>query len=243
MKLKKYFLIIIAFLTSVFSRKSFEEFLNDNRGGIVFSFLDKSCDDLEWLEYRGLEVDNSVEPIKPDDLPSDFCDEPCRLVDEFHRKTVNENVEWLLYFDYTTGEVIYCWKGDSSGCNGDYNGVHFKGKKIVSIHNHINGYYSFPSPDNFDILENDFEDYEIITSVNAFWIVEFKGEIPHEVRKAFQRSLAYKFEYIKVNLILTRFGGSEINQLIEEEISNYLLRGLDKKINRIDLNLIKGRFG
>ena len=145
MKLKKYFLIIIAFLTSAFSRKSFEEFLNDNRGGIVFSFLDKSCDDLEWLEYKGLEVDNSVEPIKPDDLPSDFCDEACRLVDEFHRKTVNENVEWLLYFDYTTGEVIYCWKGGDGMIKCDFSRFNLLGRSIASIHNHQNGYYSFPS--------------------------------------------------------------------------------------------------
>lgn len=222
MKLKKYFLIIIAFLTSAFSRKSFEEFLNDNRGGIVFSFSDKSCDDLEWLEYQHLEVDNSVEPIRPVVLPSDFCDDACRLVDEFHRKTVNENVEWLLYFDYTTGEVIYCWKGGDGMIKCNFDRFNLLGRSIASLHNHQNGYYSFPSGENFDILENDFEDYEIITSINSLWIVEFKGNIEHNLRNEFQYSIGNEINGIMLSVLLICHTAEEIDRLREELVSNYL---------------------
>lgn len=169
--------MIISFLSSALSKESFEEFLNDNRGGLVLSFGDIDFKDTDWIEYMLLKVDKSVKPINPEDLPEDFCEEACRLVDEFHRKTVNQKVEWMLYFDYKTGEVVYCWKGEEGRLIGKFNEKFLFKKNIASIHSHAEGWYSFPSPENFDILENVFEDFEIITSADAFWIIEFKGSI------------------------------------------------------------------
>lgn len=80
-------------------------------------------------------------------MPEDFCEEACRLVDEFHKKTVNEKVEWMLYFDYTTGEVIYCWKGENGNVEADSDKTYLQQKSIASVHSHTNNLYSFPSPE------------------------------------------------------------------------------------------------
>ena len=101
MKLKNFELIllwIIAFLASAFSMDEFRKFLNDNRGGLVLSFEDIEFPDKDWLEYKLLKVDKTVKSINSQDLPEDFCLSACKLVDEFHRKTVNEDVEWMMYF-------------------------------------------------------------------------------------------------------------------------------------------------
>lgn len=74
------------------------------------SFDDVEFPDKDWWEYKLLKADKTVKSINPEDLPKDFCPKDCKLVDEFHRKTVNQDIERLLYCDYTNGEVIYCWK-------------------------------------------------------------------------------------------------------------------------------------
>ena len=94
---------IIAFLASVFSVDEFKKFLNDNRGGLILSFDDVEFPDKDWLEYKLLKADKTVKSIDLEDLPKEFCPKDCILVDEFHRKTVNQDIEWMLYFDYTTG--------------------------------------------------------------------------------------------------------------------------------------------
>lgn len=217
-------MIIFELFALLFSVEDFKRFLNDDSGGVVLPFGDKIYNDEEWLEYKRLEIDESVKSINPNDLPNDFCDEASRLVDEFHRKTVNEEVEWMLYFDYMTGEVIYCWKGEEGNAIGDYENCNVSGKNIASIHNHPKNYYSFPSPENFDILENDFEDYEIITSVSSFWVIKFKGAVNHDVRVDFQDFLKNKYDEMILNIILN--GSKDVNVIIEDEISNYLLYGL-----------------
>lgn len=174
MFIKKIYLIIVGFLISILSYENISGFRMGNRGGLVLPSSGKAVNDEDWLEYERLTIDKNVNSIKPKYLPEDFCDEACRLIEEFHRKTVNEKIEWVLYLDYRTGEVIYCWKGGSGECRMDFEKINLFGRNITSIHNHATGYYSFPSPENFDILENDFEDYEVITSVNAFWIIEFR---------------------------------------------------------------------
>ena len=240
MKLKKLFLMIIAFLSSALSKESFREFLNDNRGGLVLSFGDIDFKDTDWIEYKLLKVDKSVKPINPEDLPEDFCEEACRLVDEFHRKTVNQKVEWMLYFDYKTGEVVYCWKGEEGRAIGDFEKIIVKGRNICSIHSHVFGYYSFPSPDNFDILENDFEDYEIITSINAFWIVEFKGSIDEISRTIFQQDIRENMKSV-MSVIGAMHNAHDIH-IREEVIGNYLINGIDKEIQGINLVLTKKEY-
>ena len=157
------------------------------------------------------------------------------------RKTVNEKVEWMMYFDYKTGEVIYCWKGSEGISGGGYDNIHFQGRNIASIHSHQKGYYSFPSPENFDILENEFEDYEVITSINAMGIVEFRGEVNEEIRKDFQLNFSIDFNRIEENIKLRHDDGI-IRIMIENLFSDYLLHDLDKNVQNLSLNLVKREY-
>ena len=239
--LKKSYFLIIQFLLSLVSLESFRELLNDSNGGLVLPISGNAYNDEDFLEYQRLDVDWTIKPVNPEDLPSDFCDEACRLVDEFRRKTVNGKVEWMMYFDYKTGEVIYCWKGRKGHCGGDYNSVHFQGRNIASIHSHTRGYYSFPSPENFDILENGFEDYEIITSVGAMWIVEFKGYVDKSLRHNFQYLLGADINKM-VHIIKLGHDEGDVDIIVENVISNYLLWSLDKNLNGNELILIKKEY-
>ena len=181
------------FILSAFSLDEFKRFLNDNRGGLVLSFDNLDLPDKEWIEYKQLKVDDSAGSVNPNDLQDVFCEEACRVVDEFHRKTINEKVEWMMYFDYTTGEVIYCWKGEEGKAIGGYEKIHVNSRKIASIHSHPKGYYSFPSPNNFDILENSHEDFEIIVSVTAFWILNLMEKSIKRIGEFFNKHLGMKW--------------------------------------------------
>lgn len=211
-----------------FSKKEFERFLNDNSGGLVLSFDGFNFPDKDFLEYKILKADKSVKSIRHEDLPKDFCEKACHLVDEFHQKTANENVEWMLYFDYTTGEIIYCWKGQKGNVMGDYENIHVHNRRIASVHNHPLEFYSFPSPDNFDILKNNHEDYEIIISNHAMWIVEFKGSIEEMSWKKFQQVIGRDMDE-SISIIQKKGNVKDINNITEEIIGNYLLNEIDKR--------------
>jgi len=104
------------------------------------------------------------------------------------KKTINEEIGWLLYFDYITGEIFYCFKGDDNSTDAILDKLHLINHYVVSIHNHTKNLYSFPSPENFDILE---KDYEIICSINSFWTIEFKGIIKRKIRNEFLKNYKY----------------------------------------------------
>lgn len=233
--------LIIEFLSSALSRKSIRACLADQRGGLILPIDGRVIEDRDWIKYKSLKKDMGLKPINPCDLPGDFCQKACELVDEFRRKTVNENVEWMLYFDYKTGEVVYCWEGDESQSGGVFEKIHFESRNIASIHNHIKGYYSFPSPENFDILENDFEHYEVITSINALWTVEFNGCIDREIRENFQYVIGQNMNRIITNIKLIH--DFNVDFIVEEVIGNYLLEEIDKTIDGTELTLIKKGYG
>ncbi|WP_407409094.1 hypothetical protein [Methanobrevibacter sp.] len=193
--------LIIDIFSSVFSLDSFKIFLKDQKGALVLPIAGVAIDDKDWIKYKSLKCNKYIESITLKDLSCDFSEEACLLVDEFRRKTVDEMVEWMIYFDYHTGEVIYCWEGEEGRCLGDMEVTNFMGRNVASIHSHSRNYYSFPSPENFDILENKFEDYEIVTSVNAIWTVEFKGEVCRSIREDFQNNLSAKIRDITLNSI------------------------------------------
>ena len=234
--------MVIQFFTTAFTLENIKIFLNDQRGALILPIDGITIEDKDWIKYKSLKLNNHLESINPDDLPSDFCEDACKLVDEFRRKTADEKVEWMLYFDYKTGDVIYCWEGEIGKCGGDFKRVHFEGRSISSIHNHSRDYYSFPSPDNFDILENDFEDYEIIASRNAFWIVEFKGYVASIIREKFQTNLSIEFKKIENEIKLMYNDKFAIRHNIEYACSNYLQDCIDKTLGNIELNMLKKEF-
>ena len=87
-------------------------------------------------------------------------------------------------------------------------------------------------------MSNDFEDYEIITSLNAFWIVEFKGCVDKDARKNFQQDIGEDMSSIMLT-IRVRCNPWDIDNITEEVIGNYLRKEIEKEIQGIELILLK----
>ncbi|WP_303371213.1 hypothetical protein [Methanobrevibacter sp.] len=66
--------------------------------------------DSDFKQYNKLK--NQKSPlIKKQDLPEDFSDEAYGTICDFIEKTRGLNYEWLIYFDYVTGDFLKCVKG------------------------------------------------------------------------------------------------------------------------------------
>lgn len=130
-----------------------------------------------YNEFLRLDIDWNVKSIDKNDLPKDLPKETCDFINLFRRKTVHEKKEWNIYMDYETGEIIHCFIGKGDSVTGMINKTLLTNKKILTIHNHPKGTYSAPSATNFEILKNNFEDYEIICSYREYWILESKEKI------------------------------------------------------------------
>ena len=128
-------------------------------------------------EYNDLDIMNTLS-IKKDDLPIEFSDDALKTVNEFIQKTHNLDNEWALYFDYVTGKILECGKGDNDDVKISFNEDEFEGCHIASIHNHPENIFSPPSGKDFNIFKRGFEDYELIVGFEHFWI--FKAVGVHE---------------------------------------------------------------
>jgi len=133
--------------------------------------------DVDLKHYEKLKI-NNVASIKPSDLPSEFGEGAFKTVDEFIKKTCFLDFEWVIYFDYITGEILKGVSGMKDNVSLDFDGDKFEGYHIASIHNHPADVYSPPSDKNFGILMRGFEDFELIASVNELWILKAKGVHP-----------------------------------------------------------------
>lgn len=80
-----------------------------------------------------------------------------------------------IYFDYVTGEILKCAKGENDNVSITFREGEFEGYHVASIHNHPKNIFSPPSGKNFRIFERDFEDYELIVGFEYFWILKAKG--------------------------------------------------------------------
>ena len=109
----------------------------------------------------------------------EFGEGAFKTVDEFVRKTRNLDYEFLIYFDYHTGEILKCAKGGEDNVRLDFEEDEFEGHDVASIHNHPREVYSPPSGKNFGILARNFEDYELVSSVDGLWILKAKGFHPN----------------------------------------------------------------
>ena len=99
-------------------------------------------------------------------------------LEKFNRKTANLNYEWVIYFDYLTGEILKCVSGGKDNVSLNIEDNEFEGYHVASIHNHTADVYSPPSDKNFGILLRGFEDFELVASVNELWILKAKGIHP-----------------------------------------------------------------
>lgn len=160
----------------------------DDRGAFVLPF-ELRLKDQEFLKYCHLDVDWDIPSVSSEDLTEEFDQKAVKLVDLFRRKTANIPYECMLFFDYKTGEIIYCFVEDNldGKIREEINEFYFEGKNVASIHNHPKGFLSAPSGKNFQILEIENEDYELICGHDEFWILEAKGvfdkEIVEEIRE------------------------------------------------------------
>ena len=125
-------------------------------------------------EYYDLDIESNL-TVKKDDLPEEFSDEALTTVNEFIQKTHDLDCEWVIYFDYNTGEILKCGKGGNDNVNITFKDDEFKNNHVASIHNHPKNIFSPPSGKNFRILERKFEDYELIVGFENFWILKAKG--------------------------------------------------------------------
>lgn len=128
----------------------------------------------DFKDYDKLKI-NEVSSIKSSDLPSEFGAGAFKTVDEFIRKTAMLNYEWIIYFDFITGEILKCGKGEMNEVQIDFEDGEFDGHNIASLHNHPISAFSPPSGKNFGILKRDFEDYELIAGKDWFWVFKAKG--------------------------------------------------------------------
>lgn len=204
----------------------------DDSGAFVLPF-ELRLKDQEFWKYCHLDVDWNMPSISSEDLPDEFSQKAVKLVDMFRIKTVNLSYECMLFFDYKTGEIIYCFVKDNLGMFifDEIYESHFEGMNVASIHNHPKGFLSAPSSNNFQILEIENEDYELICGHDEFWILEAKGvfdkeiveEIRNEARNLYRDSSAYN------------------NDIISIMYGNALLKYINNK-NKDNINLTKVRY-
>ena len=205
----------------------------DNKGAFVLPF-ELKLKDQEFLKYCHLEVDWNIDSISKDDFPSEFCQKAINLVDLFRRKTANLPYECLLFFDYRTGEIIYCFVEETleGQIKNQIYESHFENHHVASIHNHPKGFLSAPSGQNFQILEIENEDYELICGYDEFWILEAKGVFDESVVEEIRKKSCY--------IYFNSFSGDN-NYLINELYGEFLINYINNKIED-NIKLTKVRY-
>ena len=127
--------------------------------------------DVECSQYSKLENNPGIS-IKKEDLPFEFSDEAYETIVDFIQKTRGLDYEWVLYFDYVTGEILRCASGESNNVEMHFEDGEFEGNHVASIYNHPKEALSPPSGKNFGIFTRDFEDYELVAGFGYFWILK-----------------------------------------------------------------------
>ncbi len=199
---------------------------------IMLMISDVTDNDLE--KYLKLETSNAAS-VKKSDLPSEFSDEAFKVVNEFIKKTIDLDYEILIFFDYNSGEILQCKIGKINKVKIELKENKFKGHNVASIHNHHKSVYTPPSPQNFSILQRNFEDYELIAGWNGLWIL--KGKVKDD-------KLYFELKIISKSLFNLAFNYSktkseniqEIEDICDEKYG-YLLSTYinNKNINKIQL--------
>ena len=109
---------------------------------------------------------------------------------------------------------------------------------VASLHKHPKKLYSFPSLDNFNILENEFEDYEIICANSSFWVIEFKGFLENEIREQIIFELNKMFMEVNRDVILN-FDEHGIGIAIDSIYGQYMINYLNSYCTNIDIKKVE----
>ena len=204
---------------------------------VLLTIMCNSNSDFE--EYQKLKNIKTIS-IKKEDLPREFSGKAYDTVLDFIEKTRGLNNEWLLYFDYITGEILRCVKGECDNVSLDFEEFEFDGHCVASIHNHPNNVLSPPSGKNFGILKRDFEDYELVAGFEYFWIFKAKGlheDLIVDINNASEAAFISSFLHCTA-----RYGEDEVFNRMQDirygaELSKYIN---NKNIN--DIQLIKKEY-
>lgn len=217
--------------------KSQKELLRDNKGGFLIPFEVKITDK-EFERYRYLPVDWSLPPLTKKDLPSDFSEKAAKTVDMFRRKTINLDIECMIYFDIETGNVVFCnfAQDEPNEVTGDIYSTLLKGMHIASVYNHPKKFSSPPSGKNFEMLGLDFEEYELILSEKELWILEskeilFDDEIINKIRDKVDGY--YDLIFHDINSEFDE--GDLLIDNINKRYGDFLLNYLNNKFDNIKL--------
>lgn len=213
-------------------------FLRDNRGGFLIPFEVKITDK-EYERYRHLPIDWSLSPITKEDLPEEFSEKAVKTVDLFRRKTHGLDVECMIYFDIETGNIVSCNFADDDSpdrVNGIIYPNFLKGMHIASAHNHPRKYGSPPSGKNFEMLQYDFEEFEIVLSQRELWVLESKIDVfdellINEIRKDLNEGLQAILDEISEDFL----DGYIVLDNLDREYGNFLLIYLNKGFDNITL--------
>lgn len=189
-----------------------------NPNGDAFSYSVYNND--SFKKFCELKEDKTTKPIDAKDLPSEFDEGLCNFINLFRRKTVNEKTEWEFYIDYENNEIIHCLHGKSTVVSGFIHSALMEKRKIVTIHNHIKGTYSAPSSENFEILEHEFEDFEIICAENEYWILKANGKFNREWIRDVKREIYDIFK--RCDGLGDSFEGINSNELYEKELEIFI---------------------
>lgn len=192
----------------------------------------------DFKEYKTLK-NNKSPIIKKENLPDEFSDETYNLIIDFIEKTRQLDYEWILYFDYCTGEILKCVKGKSEEVIVTFDENEFKNNPVASIHNHPKNILSPPSAKNFGILKRAFDDYELIAGLEYFWILKAKGLHEHLIEDmnraseiAFDVSYIFCINHYKKGSVFNkmqdlRYGYELLKYINDENISDIQLTKLE----------------
>ena len=212
--------------------------MGDNRWGFLIP-IEVKLTDKDYERYRHLPVNWSIPTITKEDLPEEFSSKAVRTVDMFRRKTIDLDVECMIYFEIHTGNIVFCSFADDKVPN-EVNGILYpellKGMNLASIHNHSVRYYSPPSGKNFEMLGYEFEEYELISSKHELWILESKENVfdEYEINKIrYKANNLFKSCEDELNAELEH--GYEIIDNIDEIYGEMLLTYLNKNFNNVKL--------
>lgn len=196
--------------------------------------VESECD-----KYLKLKNNESLS-LKQSDLPDEFGDGAYNLIVDFIQKTRDLDYEWVLYFDYCTGEILRCMGGNENNVSLKFKDDEFKGYPVASIHNHPKNVLSPPSGKNFGILSRDFEDYELIAGLENFWILKAKGL--HENLINSFKSVSHYLDRFSLSHCLKRYKSDEIiGKMHDLHYGNQLLKYINDK-NITDIQLSKKEY-
>ncbi len=58
-------------------------------------------------QYEDLKINSNLS-LEKEDVPQEFSNEALKTINDFIGKTHNLSCEWVIYFDYKTGEILKC---------------------------------------------------------------------------------------------------------------------------------------